>query len=131
MALIATVNPSKIDDKILLPATIDIKSEIVVEEIALYNEIERLSSKYNVSKTEVLAVISCESNFKGDAINYNKNGTIDRSYFQINSVHQNEMERLGLNIKNKWDSLEFGFMLMAKQGLKPWYSSEHCWSSKI
>ena len=103
----------------------------------LDSEINRLSDKYEISSSTVREVIKCESQLYGDAENHNldKNGktwSIDKGYLQINNYyHTGPMEKLGLDINNKWDSLEYGFMLMKKEGLTPWKSSAKCWSSKI
>jgi hypothetical protein len=103
----------------------------------LDSEIDRLSIKYNVSSSTVRAVIKCESSMYGSAINYNRNadGSIwstDYGWLQVNDYyHGSDMQKLGLEITNEWDSLEYGFMLMQNKGLAPWSASKHCWINKI
>ena len=103
----------------------------------LDSEIDRISEKYEKEESVVRAVIGCESQLYGDAINHNldKNGKIwstDHSWLQINDYyHTKPMKDLGLDIENKWDALEYGFVLMKKEGLKPWKSSKACWSKII
>jgi hypothetical protein len=101
-------------------------------EKTLEGEIDRLSIKYNVDKKSVYAIITCESQMYGSAINYNRlpDGTVwseDRFYFQINDYyHKDTMTRLGLDYYNQWDSLEYGFILLSTQGVGPWYASRNC-----
>lgn len=112
------------------------KLEMPIEK-TLENEIDRLSNKYEIASSTVNAVIKCESQLYGDAINHNldKAGKVwssDKGYLQINDYyHSGPMKELGLDINNKWDSLEYGFILMKAEGLKPWSASKFCWSSKI
>jgi hypothetical protein len=108
-----------------------------IAEKTLESEVERLSLKYGFSTSSVMAVIKCESQMYGGAENKNidKDGnvwSIDKGFLQINSYyHTDTMKSLGLDINNKWDSLEYGFMLMKEQGLSPWKASRSCWLSKV
>ena len=110
--------------------------EIEVEK-TLDSEIDRLAIKYDVSSSTVRAIAKCESSLYGDVVNYNRraDGTIwsiDKGYLQINNYyHEARMNHLGLDWDNEWDSLEYGFMLMAEQGLQPWSASRNCWKNKI
>jgi hypothetical protein len=110
---------------------------VVLEEKTLDSEIDRLAIKYSVASSTIRAVSKCESSMYGSAINYNyrKDGTlhsIDKGYLQINNLyHEARMNQLGLNWNDEWDSLEYGFMLMAEQGLQPWSASKSCWTKLI
>ncbi len=114
----------------------DIKTDKTLNR-TLDSEIDRLSIKYNLSSSTVRAVAKCESSMYGSAINtnYQPDGTIhstDKGYLQINNLyHEDNMNKLGLDWNNEWDSLEYGFMLMSEQGLQPWSASKKCWQSKI
>jgi hypothetical protein len=105
--------------------------EITPIEKTLDGEIDRLAVKYSLSSSTVRAVARCESSMYGSAINHNKNGTIDKGYLQINSIHYENMAQLGLSSDSEWDLLEFGFILMKEQGLQPWSASKTCWINKI
>lgn len=111
------------------------KEEVV--EKTLDSEIDRLSVKYGVASSTARAVIKCESAMYGTAVNHNRlpDGTIWSSDFgnwQINDYfHKEDMDKLGLNIYNEWDSLEYGFILFKQQGLAPWSASRACWSKLI
>jgi hypothetical protein len=108
-----------------------------IAEKTLESEVERLSLKYGFSTSTVMAVIKCESQMYGGAENKNIDTdgniwSIDKGFLQINSYyHTDTMKSLGLDINNKWDSLEYGFMLMKEQGLSPWKASRSCWLSKV
>jgi hypothetical protein len=110
--------------------------ELEVEK-TLDSEIDRLSIKYSVASSTARAVMKCESQMYGDVINLNRraDGTvwsIDKGHWQINNYyHEARMNQLGLDWNDEWDSLEFGFMLMAEQGLSPWNASRKCWSKLI
>ena len=98
----------------------------------LESEINRLSIKYNVSSSTVNEIIKCESSMYGSATHINKDGSTDFGFLQVNDYwHKKTMEKMGLEITNQWDSLEFGFILMKSQGLKPWSASRKCWQSMI
>jgi len=117
---------------------IDLTEEIEEVEKTLHSvktldsEIDRLSVKYDVASSTARAIIKCESQMYGSAINYNRlpDGTIwseDRFYFQINDYfHKDTMTKLGLDYYNQWDSLEYGFILLSTQGVGPWYASKGC-----
>lgn len=103
----------------------------------LDSEIERLSIKYEVNADTVRAIVSCESQMYGNAENKNidENGkvwSVDKGYLQVNSYyHTKPMQKLGLDINDKWDSLEYGFILMKNEGFGPWKASRKCWLTKI
>ena len=103
----------------------------------LDSEIDRLAIKYEVSSSTIRAVVKCESQMYGGAVNKNRNtdGSVwstDWGYLQINDYfHQKRMENLGLDIHDEWESLEYGFILFKSQGSSPWNASKSCWISKI
>jgi soluble lytic murein transglycosylase-like protein len=100
-------------------------------------EITRLAKQYSVNEKKIRAIIMCESANKEYAINHNldKDGKIwssDYGLLQVNSYfHEDKMESLGLSIRNPYDSLEYGFMLMSKYGDKPWSASRNCWTREL
>ena len=102
----------------------------------LDSEIIRLSKQYAISEKNqkvIRKIIACESANNPLAINKNidsggKNWSTDYSFFQINDYfHQGTMEKLGLDIENPWDNLEYGFMLINKGGFRFWKASSGCW----
>lgn len=48
---------------------------------------------------------------------------------QINDFyHKEEMAKRGMDINDWVDSLEFGFILLSREGTKPWSASAFCWN---
>jgi len=67
-------------------------------------------------------VISCESGWKAEAVNYNSNGTIDRGLFQINSVHG-----YGNELFDPYTNIDIGLKLYMGDGIGHWTASKGCW----
>ena len=107
------------------------------ETLTLDSEITRLAKQYTVDEKLVREIIKCESQLYGGAINHNKDkgGKIwssDWGYLQINDYfHEKTMNKMGFDIHNQWDSLEYGFILISKEGYTPWKASKTCWLPKI
>jgi hypothetical protein len=114
----------------------------------LDGEIDRLSEFYGVASSTVRAVAQCESSLYGKAQNknyYKKTEIVDGKevvtmvhwstdfgFLQVNDYyHKANMDKMGLDIYNEFDSLEYGIYLMSKQGLAPWKASRTCWINKI
>lgn len=101
-------------------------------------EIARLAKKYGQSETLARAIISCESKqygSEGAHKNYTKAGewwSTDWGWWQINDYY-NEAPALrrGYDIFDKWQNLEFGFIMLKEQGTGPWSASKACWSKTI
>jgi hypothetical protein len=100
----------------------------------LQSEIIRLSTKYKVDSKLVSKIIKCESSMYSSAINENigKDGKVwsrDYGLMQVNDYyHEADMKKLGLDIYNGYDSLEYGIILLANKGTKPWSASKFCWN---
>lgn len=63
------------------------------------------------------AIARAESGLRPEATNVNKNGSIDRGVFQINSIHKSLSNADAYDWKKNTD---FALKLMKKQGFKPW-----------
>lgn len=114
----------------LIPHKIDIE---VLPEKTLESEIHRLSLEYNVDEQLAINIMKCESQIYDRAVNENKrkDGTVwsrDFGIWQINDYyHEEEATKLGYDIHDKWQNLEFGFLLLSKGGTKYWKASQFCW----
>lgn len=98
-------------------------------------EFSRLAKKYNQNPVLAQRIIDCEGlAYKriGNNKNY-RNGVMwstDIGWWQINDYyHEQNALKLGLDIHNEWDNLEYGFILMSEQGTSPWNASKSCWST--
>lgn len=101
------------------------------------SEVVRLAKKYAVSESLSRNIIKCEGlQYKtlGNNKNY-RNGvhwSTDIGWWQVNDYyHAKTAKRMGLNLYNDWDNLEYGFWLLSKQGSQPWSASRHCWSKVV
>ena len=70
----------------------------------------------------MIEVARCESGFKNVP-----SVSGDFGPFQINQVHLEEMKLMGLNRIDVDDNLKFARILYARNGLRDWKNSEHCW----
>lgn len=97
--------------------------------ITYYYSATEIKKEIQIENLPELAqkIIWCESQNNPNARNVNKNGTIDYGLMQVNSVHIPAMEKLGLDIENPEDNLQYGLLLLSKNGLQPWKSSKSCW----
>ena len=67
------------------------------------------------------AIAKCESGLNIEAYNpNNSNGTVDRGIFQLNSVHDERVESLGLDPWDVEDNVAFARMLYEDSGFQPW-----------
>lgn len=99
------------------------------------SEVHRLALKYKQNETLARDIIRCEGlmyQTKGNNKNYDKNGlwwSTDLGWWQINDFyHLASAKKLGFNINNEWDNLEYGFILLSQKGTAPWSASAYCWS---
>jgi hypothetical protein len=68
-----------------------------------------------------VAVATCESGLNPGAYNgKNTNGSTDGGLWQINSVHDKELKRLGLDKYNPTDATKYARMLYEQNGWIDW-----------
>lgn len=93
--------------------------------------ISRYARLYKVDETLMKKIIRCESRFKIKARNTEAVVGVDVGLGQINTFyHDKEMKRMGLDIRNVTDNIEYMAYLMAKNGTSDYQASKHCWSKK-
>jgi hypothetical protein len=124
----------------------EVKEEEIIK--TLDSEIDRLSIKYGVASSTVRAISVCESSMYGSALNKNYrtitsvvdgvatttqvHWSTDYGIMQVNDYyHKDTMIKLGWNIYDEYDSLEYGIMLLSRDGTRHWKASQYCWSKKI
>lgn len=83
----------------------------------------------------MIEVARCESEFRqfdklGKPLK-SELGTDDLGIFQINVIHKEEMDRLGLKREKLDDNIKFARMLYNRNGLKDWKASKDCWSKSV
>jgi hypothetical protein len=72
----------------------------------------------------MLEVARCESGLQ----NIPGQLSDDSGIFQINVVHTETLQELGLDRTNIDDNIAFARILYDQSGLQPWKNSEHCWN---
>jgi hypothetical protein len=78
--------------------------------------------KAGLDPVKLLLIVNCESRFNRYAINVNKNGTTDSSYWQINSIHKVPKECMyNLICSTKW-SIE---KIKKDKGYKAWVCEKY------
>lgn len=98
-------------------------------------EITRLAAVYGVDERLAREIIRCESEMYPGAVNENKrkDGTVwSRDWYdwQINDhFHMKDMTKMGFDFHDRFDSLEYGFILLSRDGTRHWNASRHCWSA--
>jgi soluble lytic murein transglycosylase-like protein len=108
------------------------QASVAPVELSLSEKILLLSAKYQVSADLARKIIWCESRNKPDAIGKLAVVGQDHSYWQINSYfHEEAAKKLGLDIRNPDDNLQYGFMLFARENVNPWEASRHCWETNF
>ncbi len=105
------------------------KKEIKIE--ILYTResiIERVRQAF-LDAPIMLEIARCESQYKAAAHNtkLNKDGTTDGGIFQLNSIHDEELNFLKLDKFDPKDNIRFARILYDRSGLQPWESSRGCW----
>lgn len=79
-----------------------------------------------------IAIAECESGLKPNAYNStNKNGTTDGGLWQINSVHDQTLNSLGLDKWNPEDATKFARKLYEKNGWSDWVCYTHKLIAKL
>lgn len=85
------------------------------------------AAQYGISEQLLTAISWCESRYNVSAKNTNTNGTSDRGLMQINDVHLAELSRLGLDRDVPSDNVQFGALLISRNGTRDYASSAKCW----
>jgi hypothetical protein len=73
----------------------------------------------------MIRIAKCESNYREDAMGVNKNKTVDRGIFQLNSIHKNISNKDAFTYET---NIRYAYKMFKQQGTTPWNSSKHCWN---
>lgn len=109
-------------------------TEVIAPEMTptVKEEIARLSAKYKQPETLAIAIIQCESEFIPDAKHTNSTSSVDYSYWQINDYwHRKDAKKAGYDIENPEDNLEYGFIMLKRDGTRHWKASKNCWTKLL
>lgn len=73
-----------------------------------------------------IAIATCESGLKPNAFNPNNpDGSLDGGLWQINSVHDAELKRLGLDKYDPEDATKYARILYDRNGWMDWVCAWH------
>lgn len=116
--------------------TVAIPQEVKSEDympIADSKNVERFVKDYFADIPILAEIAKCESRFR----HYNSNGNVlrgnrdrrDTGVMQINLYyHSKTLDKLGLNVHDVDDNVQYARYLYEKHGVKPWMSSSKCWA---
>lgn len=86
---------------------------------------EKIRDTFPEDPETALAIAHCESALNPSAINNrNKNGSVDKGLYQINSVHDKRVRELELDLFDTDDNLKIARLLYEEHGWKPWVCSK-------
>lgn len=158
IAKVASQESTPIVPKTVVIAPLETKQlEVAIKELpknsrttpeTLAQAVHRMALKYNRDEVVAKRILKCEAEKytqekKGtaplevdgrlyylvlDSYNANKNGTVDRTVAQINSIHYPTMHKLGLSEYRWVDGLTFMFILLKRNGYSDYSASKACWS---
>jgi hypothetical protein len=90
----------------------------IQNQLTLRYEIENyIKQKFGKDGDRALKIAKCESGLRADAWGYNKNKTLDRGIFQLNSVHDHITNECSFNAKCNIDA---AYQIYLRQGFTPW-----------
>ena len=94
----------------------NVQAQEVAGPVDWREEVRAIWKEYKMDIEVMERIVVCESNWKPSAVNKNKNGTVDRGIYQINSIH-------GYNIYDVFDPIEATYLAIQiwhKQGYRAW-----------
>jgi len=87
-----------------------------------------LAKKYAINANLASNIIECESQWHPHATGTMAYVGIDVGLWQINTYfHSKTATKMGLDIYNPVDNLEYGVWLLSKYGTQPWSATRKCW----
>ena len=95
---------------------------------SLYNAFYEVFGKDTDIMWEVARCESGGQQFNSDGSVVIGRITPDIGIMQINPIHMEEVNKLNYDIYTLRDNLRFAKHLYDSSGLRPWASSQHCWS---
>lgn len=95
-----------------------IKQNFPDGDLYLRHDIEEyIRYKFGVDGEKALRIAYCESNLNVNALHVNRNGTVDRGLWQINTVHKTITNECAFNARCSTDAAHALYM---RQGFTPW-----------
>lgn len=95
-----------------LPKVLTIEEKVVAELGEDFLPIAKCESEYRQFKADGSLLVS---------------STTDIGIMQINQIHFEEAEKLGIDIRTVDGNIAFAKILKKRNGKRDWYMSQHCW----
>ena len=96
-----------------------------------YSIEETIKLAFPEAPETMVAIAKCESSlrqFELDGVTALKGrASSDVGVFQINYVHWERAERLGIDLHTLEGNIAFAKLLFDNRGTGDWYMSKHCW----
>ncbi len=101
-----------------------------------HEQTEELVRTYFRDIPVMIQVARCESTFRhtlaDGSVLQGRVDNDDTGVMQINKrYHQATAEKLGLNLNDIYDNMEYARYLYEKQGTQPWSASSPCWGQTL
>ena len=128
-----------------------VEKEIIIEEEkapwTFETLVPYLAVKYGQNEVLAREIIRCESGSnpiaKGDNFHFELRAdeegverqvwvlwSSDHGYWQVNDFyHELAAKQMGLDIYNWEENLEYGFILLSRDGTRHWKASAYCWDT--
>ena len=123
---------SETEAAVVEPAPKEVRAEDY-QPITDSKNIERFVTDYFADIPILADIAKCESRFRhlnssGEVLEGEENSN-DRGVMQINLwYHAKTAKKLGLDVQNLDDNVQYARYLYEKEGAKPWMSSSACWA---
>jgi len=109
--LLLVVLPKDLIAKDFTEETKNIQVKIIRETPRSYIE-----KKFGKDARIALAIVSAESSWNEEAVNKNKNGSIDVGLFQVNSIHGYDIE----DLKDPFYNIDIAYKIFKRDSWKAW-----------
>jgi len=117
-------------------------TEQSIDDYFLCNHLQDVKQWYGLTQQyfgdetlKALAVMSCESDGYPNAVNINKDNSIDQGLFQFNSQTEEWLEKdiynKDLDMFKPKTNIKTAAWLVRNDGWHHWNSSKHCWERYI
>jgi hypothetical protein len=91
--------------------------------LTLRYEIENyIKTKFGKDGERALKIAYCESRLEQNAIHENKNGSVDRGIYQLNTIHKGISNECAFNAKCNIDA---SYQIYLKQKFQPWVCARY------
>ena len=127
MLLVTTTTPTITEQIQIIERSVP---QVNVEPTETDKVINKIIDVFGKDSEVMLKIAKCESGLKQHDDNGNVlvSSTSDTGAFQINQVHNENLNKLKLDPRKLDDNVRYAKMLFDASGTRDWYKSKGCWS---